>query len=152
MNREHIAAYLVNAGHRTEVFIHNEDQSYATVHFRTRGHAFTISVTEQDQQFFAVSTPFEVPGFARDQSRSAPTLLDLQGTFKAIKFYFGENSETLVAAVEQFCTVDDFCEHLWRIVSVLRDAGRTALEQIVDRSESKAAADKFIGEFMKGQQ
>jgi len=33
----------------------------------------------------------------------------------------------------------------------LRDAGASAVERMVDRSESKAAADKFIRQFMKGE-
>ena len=46
--------------------------------------------------------------------------------------------------------VQAFTARFWEIVGRLRDAGNSAVERMVDRSESKAAADKFIRQFMKG--
>ncbi|GEM_PF-1383997 len=151
-DRERLVQLLAHDGHRAEVERHDESERFVSVHFRARHKHVTVTLTDTDTRFFAVAIAFELPEWARDRTRSAPILIDLQASFKAVKFYFSDDGAALLAAVEQFSSsIDEFYKHVWRIVGVLHEAGSVAMERILDSSESKAAADKFIQDFMRGQ-
>ena len=105
-----------------------------------------------DPTYFSIALPYVLPEWARDQLQAGPILLDLQSTFKAVKFFYTNGGATLISAIEQFSSSpDEFAVHFWRLVGIVRDAGSTAIERILDRSETRAAADRFISNFMRGQ-
>jgi hypothetical protein len=122
------------------------------IRLRVRGQAVSVGTSERDPTYYSVSIAFALPDYVSEPAQSAATLLDLQASFKAVKFFFAQGGTVLVAAIEQFSsTPQEFTQQFWRIVGIVRDAGTTAVERILDRSESKAAAEKFINDFMRGQ-
>lgn len=148
---EHIAAFLLEEGHRPQIDDIDPENGVTAVHFRARGRTFTVAVSQRDPHFFSVSSAYELPDWARDETQSAPVLVELQSIYKSIKFFYTENGGAIVAAVEQISSdVDEFCSQFWRLVSIVRDGANAALERIIDHSETKAAADKFINDFMSG--
>jgi hypothetical protein len=117
-----------------------------------RGQTLAVMTSGTDPTYFSIALPYVLPEWARDQLQAAPILLELQSTFKAVKFFYTNEGATLISAVEQFCgSADEFATHFWRLVGIVRDAGSSAIERILDRSETRAAADRFISTFMRGQ-
>ena len=108
---------------------------------------------EAEPNRFSLSTAYEVPDWVRDKEIApTDTLADIEGEYPGTRFMLAQDGTIFVATLEYETTgVDEFTQHFWQIVGRLRDAGNTAVERMVDRSESKAAADKFIREFMKGE-
>lgn len=150
--REAVLRFIENEGHRVEIDASDENAGESSIRLRVRGHVVTVGISERDPRYFSVSIAYALPEWAHDIPQSAPLLLDLQASFKAVKFFYGRGGSTLVSAIEQFSsTPDEFTAHFWRIVGIVRDAGLAAVERILDRSESKAAAEKFINDFMRGQ-
>ena len=122
-----------------------------TIRLRVRGQIIAVGVNERDPSFFSLSIAYSLPEWSRDRAQNAPILLDAQGTFKAVKFFLAHDGAALVAAIEQFAdTPAAFTKQFWRLVEILRDAGAAAIERILDRSESKIAAERFINDFMRG--
>jgi hypothetical protein len=150
--RESVVAFIEATGHKTELEILDAERGTATIRLRVRGQIFAVGTTEADPAYYSVSLAFALPEWARDRGQHAPILLQLQATFKAVKFFFAHDGAALIVAIEQFSgTPEEFTQHFWRIVGIVRDAGTTAIEHILDRSETKAAAEKFINDFMRGQ-
>ncbi len=119
---------------------------------RVRGQSIAVMTSGTDTTYFSIALPYVLPEWARDQAQAAPILLDLQSTFKAVKFFYSSDGGTLISAVEQFSgSAEEFSTHFWRLVGIVRDAGSSAVERILDRSETRAAADRFISDFMRGQ-
>lgn len=117
-----------------------------------RGQTIVVMTSGIDPTYFSIALPYVLPEWARDQADAAAILLDLQSSFKAVKFFYSGDGTTLISAVEQFsASADEFSTHFWRLVGIVRDAGSAAIERILDRSETKAAADKFIHDIMGGQ-
>ncbi len=150
--RESIARFIESQGHRTEISLLDESGSVATIHFRTRGNDVAVTVSEKDANYFSVSTAFELPPWAHDRAKNAEIFLDLQASLKAVKFFYIDQGNAFVAAIEQFSSsTEEFEKILWRVTGIVREAGTTALERILDSNVTKAAAEKFINEFMKGE-
>ena len=124
----------------------------ATIHFRTRGNDVAVTVSERDASYFSVSTAFELPPWAHDRAKNGEIFLELQASLKAVKFFYIDEGAAFVAAIEQFSSsAEEFEKILWRIVGIVREAGTTALERILDSNVTKGAAEKFINEFTKGE-
>jgi hypothetical protein len=146
-------AFIESEGHKTDVEIVDPKTGSATIRLRVRGQIVTVGTSERDETYFSVSIAYELPEWARDVAQSAPIALDVQSTFKAVKFFYAHQGEALVSAVELFASnPESFASQFWRIVSIARDAGNAAVSRILDITESKAAAEKFIHEFMRGQE
>ncbi len=148
---DQIAAFLLEEGHKARVDDIDPENGLTAIHFRARGRTFTVVVSERDPHFFSISSTYDLPDWARDEAQSAPVLVELQSIYKSIKFFYTDNGAAIVAAVEQISSdATEFCSQFWRLVSIVRDGANAALERIIDHSETKAAADKFINDFMKG--
>lgn len=149
--REHIEAFIENEGHRVETSVVGDARELSEIVFRTRGQMFSVAVSELEPTRFSVSTAYEVPDWVEDSTHTREVLGDIETDFPQTRFTLAHDDTIFVATVEYHATeVDAFLTHFWEIVGRLRDAGTTAVERMVDRSESKAAADKFIRQFMKG--
>jgi hypothetical protein len=150
--RERVAQFLEGEGHRVDTTVVGDTQELAELVFRTRGQTFSVAISELEPRRFSLSTAYEVPDGVRDRSHTRDALGDVEGDFPETRFTLAHDDAIFVATVE-YDTVDveEFLEHFWEIVGRLRDAGSGAVEHMVDRSESKAAADKFIRQFMKGE-
>lgn len=149
---EQIARFLENEGHRVETSPIEAAGDLCEIVFRTRGQMFSISVSDLEPNRYTLSTAYEIPDFVRDRSHTIEALGDVETDFPETRFILAHDDTIFVATVEyQAVDVDTFFKHFWNVVTRLREAGNTAVERIVDRSESKAAADKFIRQFMKGE-
>ncbi len=153
MVSESISRFIEAEGHKVEVTTLEESGALAEIVFRTRGQMFSVAVSEAEPNRFSLSTAYEVPDWVRDKEIApTDTLADIEGEYPGTRFMLAQDGTIFVATLEYETTgVDEFMQHFWQIVGRLRDAGNTAVERMVDRSESKAAADKFIREFMKGE-
>ena len=124
----------------------------ATLRFRVRGQYVTVSTTEHDPTYYSISIAYELPEWSREPALSAPILLDVQASYKAVKFFYAHGGAALVSAVEMFATdPESFATQFWRCISVAREAGTLAVSRVLDTTQTKAAAEKFIHEFMRGQ-
>ena len=86
----------------------------------------------------------------RDPAHARALLADLADEYPEARFVLSEDDAVLVATVEyEALDLDLFLASFWEAVGQLRDAGTAAIARMVDRSESKSAADKFIRQFMK---
>jgi hypothetical protein len=150
--RDEIARFIENEGHRVEISPLDDAEALAEVVFRTRGQMFSIATSEAEAERFSISTAYEVPEWIRERSRTMETLQDIEAEYPGTRFTLAHDDTIFVATVEyEAANVAEFTQHFWNVIGRLRDAGNTAVERMVDRSESKAAADKFIREFMKGE-
>jgi hypothetical protein len=153
MVSDSVQRFIEAEGHRVEVTKLEENGALAEIVFRTRGQMFSVAVSEAEPSRFSLSTAYEVPDWVRERSVSTTdTLADIEAEYPGTRFMLAQDGTIFVATLEYETTgVDEFMQHFWQIVGRLRDAGNTAVERMVDHSESKAAADKFIREFMKGE-
>lgn len=149
---EQIASFLETEGHKVETSPIEGVGELSELVFRTRGQMFSISVSELEPNRYTLSTAYEIPDWVRDRSHTVEALGDVETDFPETRFILAHDDTIFVATVEyQAVDMDTFFKHFWNVVSRLREAGNSAVERIVDRSESKAAADKFIRQFMKGE-
>jgi hypothetical protein len=150
--RERVARFIESEGHRVDTTLVGDAPELAELVFRTRGQTFSVAVSELEPQRFSLSTAYEVPDWVRDRTRAREALVDVEGDFPETRFTLAHDDTIFVATVEyDAMDVAAFLENFWDIVGRLRDAGTGAVEHMVDRSESKAAADEFIRQFMKGE-
>ena len=150
--RDRIARFVESEGHRVEVTFVADAPELDELVFRTRGQTYSVSVSELEPQRFSLSTAYEVPDSMRDPAQTRDALGDVAGSFPETRFSLAHDDTIFIATVEyEAPDVEAFLENFWAIVGRLRDAGTDAIEHMVDRSESKAAADKFIRQFMKGE-
>jgi len=150
--RERVARFIESEGHRVDTTLVGDAPELAELVFRTRGQTFSVAVSELERQRFSLSTAYEVPDWVRDRTRAREALVDVESDFPETRFTLAHDDTIFVATVEyDAMDVEAFLENFWDIIGRLRDAGTDAVEHIVDRSESKAAADKFIRQFMKGE-
>ncbi len=149
--RDTLAAFIQSEGHRVEVSVADGSEALAEVVFRARGQMFSVTVAEIDAAHFSISTAYEVPDWVRDRSGPSDALDDIAREYPGTRFSLAHDGTIFVATLDYAGDVEGFTEHFWQIIGRLRDAGNTAVERMVDRSESKAAADKFIRQFLRGQ-
>lgn len=150
--RDRVAQFLESEGHRVDTTLVGDETELAELVFRTRGQAFSVAVSELEPQRFSLSTAYEVPEWVRERAHTRDALGEVEGDFPETRFTLAHDDTIFVATVEyDAMDVEAFLENFWDIVGRLRDAGTEAVEHMVDRSETKAAADKFIRQFMKGE-
>jgi hypothetical protein len=149
---ERIASFITDQGHRAEISPVDGGDELREIVFRTRGQVFSVSVSELEPQRFCISTAYEIPDWVENRSHALGALGDAETEFPEARFTLAHDDTIFVATVEYHATdADVFIQHCWKLIGRLREAGTSAVERMVDRSESKAAADKFIRQFMKGE-
>jgi hypothetical protein len=148
--RETIATFIESEGHRVDVSVLEESNELAELVFRTRGQMFSIATSEMDPLRFSISTAYEVPEWVR--TPTSETLAEIESEYPGTRFTLAHDGTIFVATYdEEGVSAEALTQKLWHVIGRLREAGNTAIERMVDRSESKAAADKFIQEFMRGE-
>ncbi|HVA33092.1 MAG TPA: hypothetical protein VNG31_03020 [Candidatus Baltobacteraceae bacterium] len=148
---QRVAQFIEGEGHRVELSCVEGEQELCELVFRTRGQMFSVAVSELEADRFSISTAYEIPDFVREPAHTLDVLGDIEADYPETRFMLAHDDTIFIATVEYQATDPEvFLEHFWSVVGRLRDAGTAALERMVDRSESKAAADKFIRQFMKG--
>jgi len=146
-----IAQFIENEGHRVELSVVDDEQQLSELVFRTRGQTFSVAVSELEPNRFSLSTAYEIPDWVRERAHALDVLSDVEIEYPEARFMLAHDDTIFVVTVDYQATDEAaFIEHFWSVVARLRDAGTAAVERMVDRSESKAAADKFIRQFMKG--
>jgi hypothetical protein len=150
--RDRIARFIEGEGHRVDTTLVGETDELAELVFRTRGQTFSVAVSELEPQRFSLSTAYEIPNEVRDRAHAREALDDVERDFPETRYTLAHDDTIFVATVE-YNAVDasEFFDNFWDVVGRLRDSGTGAVERMVDHSESKAAADKFIRQFMKGE-
>jgi hypothetical protein len=149
--REQVARFIESEGHRVDTALVGDAPERAELVFRTRGQTYSVAVSELEPERFSLSTAYEVPESVRGPAHTHDVLDDLAGEYPETRFALAHDDTIFIATVEyQALDVESFLENFWEIVGQLREAGSGAVERMVDRSESKSAADKFIRQFMKG--
>lgn len=149
--RDRIAQFIQEQGHRVETASVGDADELCELVFRTRGQTFSLAVSELEPQRFSLSTAYEVPDTVRDPGQVRDALQELEGDDPALRFTLAHDDTIFIVTLESRSTgVDALLEGFWDIVGRLRQSGSAAVERMLDRSESKAAADKFIRQFMKG--
>ena len=148
--REQISKFIESEGHKVDVADLDEGAGISEILFRTRGQVFSVTTYEHEPGMFTVSTAYEVPEWAREQSQNTETLAHVHDEYPDIGFVLAHDDALFVATNEQETgSPEAFMVVFWDAVSRVREAGTRAIERIVDRTESKAAAEKFINSFMK---
>jgi hypothetical protein len=150
--RDVIAKFIESEGHKVDVSPVDADQGVSELLFRTRGQVFSITTYEKDPATFTISTAYEIPEWARERGHNAETLADAGDEYPEISFVMAHDGGLFIATIDEAPgSPEAFTRSLWQIVARVRDAGAYAIERIVDRTESKAAAEKFISSFMRGE-
>ncbi|HEV7179863.1 MAG TPA: hypothetical protein VGN11_08325 [Candidatus Baltobacteraceae bacterium] len=149
--RELISRFIEGEGHKVDVASLDEDAGISEILFRTRGQVFSITTSEREPGTFTISTAYEIPDWAREQSQNAETLEHVHDDFTDVGFVLAHDDALFVATNDQESgTPEAFMIVFWDAVARVREAGSRAIELILDRTESKAAAEKFINSFMRG--
>lgn len=147
---ERIAQFVREQGHRVDIAAVEGSDQLSELVFRTRGQTFSLAVSEAEPERFSLSTAYEVPDGVSDRSQVREALGDIESDEPALRFTLAHDDTIFVVTLESRTTgVDELLEHFWDVVGRLRVAGQDAVERMLDRSQSKAAADKFIRQFMK---
>lgn len=149
--RELISNFIESEGHKVDVAALDEEAGTSEILFRTRGQVFSVTTYEHEPGSFTISTAYEVPDWAREQSQNAETLEHVHDEYPDVGFVLAHDDALFVATNDQEAgSPEAFMIVFWDAVARVREAGTHAIERIVDRTESKAAAEKFIESFMKG--
>ncbi len=150
--RDEIARFIEGEGHKAEISPVDDDRDLSEIVFRTRGQMFSVAVSEADPQRLRISTAYEIPDWVGERDHALGALSEVEREYPEARFMLAHDDTIFVATVDyEAQDTQTFLAHFWEIVGRLRDAGTSAVELMVDRSESKAAADKFIRQFMKGE-
>lgn len=149
--RDHVAHFLKDEGHRVDVSA-PQGGGVAELLFRTRGQVYSVTTNEHDAATFTIATAYEVPEFARNQANGNETLTSAQREFPEVDFAIAHDGALFVASIQATPgSPEAFTKEFWGVVARVREAGTYAIERVVDRSESKAAADKFIKSLKLGE-
>lgn len=150
--RDLVSTFIQSEGHKVDVSPIDAGEDGFEILFRTRGQVFSVTTKESEPGSFAISTAYEVPQWAHERTNTAEILEDVGAEYPEIAFIMAHDGGLfVVTAQEETDTPEAFTHAFWDLVARVRDAGAQAIERIVDRTESKAAAEKFISQFMKGQ-
>lgn len=150
--RTKVAQFIEAEGHRTDVTILDDAAGVAEILFRTRGQMFSITTYETNPLYYTVSTAYEIPEWAREDTGNVDTLQRVQRDYPDIQFVLAHDDALFVVTLEVAPgSPESFAASFWDIVRRVREAGSKAVERIVDRTESKKAADKFINSFIRGE-
>ena len=150
--RDVVSQFIQSEGHKVDISPVDDEAGIAEILFRTRGQVFSVTTYEKDPGSYMVSTAYEVPDWARERGQTADTLSQVNDEFPEIAFIMAHDGGLFVAtAQEEPGSPEAFTRSFWETVARVREAGANAIERIVDRTESKAAAEKFINSFMLGE-
>lgn len=150
--RESIARFIQSEGHRVEVSIVDEDDGIAEILFRTRGQVFSVLTNEKQPGTYTITTAYEIPEWARDTAHNEETLRHIEPEYAGVQLMLAHDDSLFVASVEEEPgSPDAFTASFWDLVAHVREAGSRCIERIMNRTESKAAAEKFISSFMRGE-
>ncbi len=148
---EELARFIQSEGHRVEM-VADESGDRAELIFRARGYIFSVNVHDENPPHFDVATAYEIPPWARERAQNATALQDVANDVGGVRFALAANGKTFVVTLD--CgsrPLQAFQSDFWSSVARVRDAGVSALERILDRSESRAAANKFITSLTRGE-
>ena len=149
--RDELARFIQSEGHRVELALLTEASENAELLFRTRGYVFSVNVREGDPPHFEISTAYEIPPWARERAQNATTLQDVANDVGDVHFTLASNGKNFVVTLDYGGdALQAFQRDFWPNVGRVREAGIAALERILDRSESRAAANKFIKSLTRG--
>jgi hypothetical protein len=150
--REILAHFIEDQGHRVDVSPVDEEQGVSEILFRTRGQVFSVTTYERDPGAYSISTAYEIPEWARERSQNAETLVNAHEEYPDVAFVMAHDGSLFVATSDEDPgSPEAFTRAFWDIIARLREAGNYAIARIVDRTESKAAAEKFIDSLMNGE-
>ncbi|HEY9086016.1 MAG TPA: hypothetical protein VIN40_08825 [Candidatus Tyrphobacter sp.] len=149
--REELARFIQGEGHRVELGLLGEDDGATELLFRTRGYVVSVAVREGDPPRFTIATAYEIPPWARERAQNSMTLQDVAGDVGGVRFSLAPNGKNFAVTIEREEMLEAFVRGFWPSVASVREAGIAALERILDRSESRAAANKFIRSLQKGE-
>ncbi|MDE2481841.1 MAG: hypothetical protein KGN02_06590 [bacterium] len=151
--RETITSFIEGEGHRIDASPLDEAEGVSELLFRTRGQVFSVTTFEKNPALFTISTAYEIPEWARERGQNVETLAKVNDEFPDIAFVMAHDGGLFVATSDEAPgSPENFTRTFWERVARVREAGARAIEEIVDRTESKAAAEKFINSFMRGDQ
>ncbi len=151
MTRDDLARYIENEGHRVEIGPPREGSDAVELLFRSRGYVFSVGVREGDPPGFDVATAYEIPPWARERAQNAIALQETAKDLGNVRFLLASNGKNFVVTlVLEKTPLQEFQRDLWVNVARVREGGVAALERILNRSESRAAANKFIKSLTRG--
>ncbi|HTU68990.1 MAG TPA: hypothetical protein VMF11_01610 [Candidatus Baltobacteraceae bacterium] len=149
--RETVKRFIESEGHKVDATPIDPDTGSSELLFRTRGQVFSVTTNEGDERTLSISTAYEIPEWAREPDQNAEALERARKDHPTVTFTLAHDGSLFVATLDQEAeSTQELMHAFWILVSRLRDAGTQAVEDIVDRTESKAAAEKFINSFMMG--
>lgn len=149
--RDRIARFVEEQGHRVEMARVGDADELCELVFRTRGQTFSLAISELEPERFSLSTAYEVPETAGDPAQIREALLEMERSDPHVRFALAHDDTIFILTLESHDVgVEALIEKFWDIVGRVRQAGNGAVEHMLDRSQTKAAADKFIRQFMKG--
>jgi hypothetical protein len=147
---EALAQFIESEGHRVDLDDATRGPN-AELLFRTRGYVFSVGIREGAPPHFHVATAYEIPPWARERAQNDTTLNDVAHDVGDVHFALAPNGKNFVVRLDVAdATLQEFQRNFWPYVARVREAGIAALERILDRSESHAAANKFITSLIRG--
>jgi len=151
--RELIAQFLESEGHKVDAAPVDLETGTSELLFRTRGQVFSVTTNEADECALSLSTAYEIPDWARERRQNSEVLERVRREHPEVLFTLAHDGSLFVATLDRTAdSTQALLGGFWVLVGALRDAGAEAIEDIVDRTESKVAAEKFINSFMAGDQ
>jgi hypothetical protein len=148
--RERMVRFIEEEGHRVDASPVDPGSGVSELLFRTRGQVFSITANENDAGLVSISTAYEIPEWARERVQNAEALERARAENDGIVFTLAHDGSLFVATIdEKAASMQEIMHAFWALVARLREAGQQAIEDIVDRTESKKAAEKFINSFMR---
>lgn len=149
--RERMIRFIEGEGHRVDASPVDPGSGVSELLFRTRGQVFSVTTNENDSGLLSISTAYEIPEWARERTQNTEALERVRAGHAGIAFTLAHDGGLFVATVdEKTDSMQEIMHGFWLLVNRVRDAGQEAIEDIVDRTESKVAAEKFINSFMMG--
>ena len=149
--RDRIARFIREQGHTVEITRVGASEELSELVFRTRGQTFSLAISELEPLRFSLSTAYEVPETVRDPAHVRDALNDVESDEPHLRFTLAHDDTIFIATLEsRTIGVDQLLKSFWVVVGGLRQSGSDAVERMLDRNQSRAAADKFIRQFMKG--
>jgi hypothetical protein len=150
--RETIVRFIESEGHKVDAAPSEATDGVSELLFRARGQVFSVTTDERRDGSFSVSTAYEIPEWARERQQNVDVLERVGKEHPDITFSLAHDGNLFVATLdEEAGSPQAFMQGFWLTVARVREAGSRAIEEMVDRTESKAAAEKFINSFMRGE-
>jgi len=150
--RETIARFIEGEGHKVDATPVDPGTGESELLFRTRGQVFSVTTTENDGGLYSISTAYEIPDWARERGHNAETLERVSNDHPGVQFSLAHDGSLFVATIDEAAgSPEKFTHVFWELVARVREAGTRAIELIVDRTESRVAAEKFINSLLRGE-